>query len=246
MGYLHFAATSTHREFATTGTNTTSTQTVHPVSAMSRDSAYSYPHLSSLSHVLHMELWKDAPIPYDDIDTQLMMEAVASEFPRLLTEDDDDDGLPMTTSTPGSKFSKNRRASQQDRWMDLNLHDRYLNPESTLHKVHDGTLLKPMFTNTGAELEDSGVLLADFMANGHTHLREHDETNSPDDLHDTSNAADISANFSTDMISHQNNTFSFKVRSNSGSGPAQTPRVRSRHASTEAKGFQTPIARSMR
>lgn len=212
---------------------------------MSRDSAYSYAHLNSLSHVLHMELWKEAPIPYDDIDTLSLMEATANVLPHLLLDEDDEDGLAMNLSVTGSKMTKNRKQLHQNRWMDLSLRDRYLNPDSDLQKTHDTTILTPMFTKQNAELEDSGALLADFLANGRTHLRQ-EEIGSPDEFNDSTAGADISANISTDILSHQNNTFSFKIRSNSGSGPAQTPRVRSRHPSTDTKGFQTPIARSMR
>lgn len=212
---------------------------------MSRDSAYSYAHLNSLSHVLHMELWKDSPIPFDDIDTLSLMEAVSNIFPNLLLDDDDEDGLPMSSSMAGLKLSKNRKNMQQNHWMDLSLHERYLNPNSNLHMTHDTTILQPLYTQQNSDLEYSGALLADFLANGRSHLQDQADIASPEDFSD-SNIADVSTNLSTDIISHHNNTFAFKIRSNSGSGQAQTPRVRSRNPSTDNKGFQTPITRSMR
>lgn len=242
---------------------------------MTRDSTFSYIHIDNPNQVLYIERWKDDPIPFDDIDTQSLIDATANLFPLMHLGDDEDGILPMNLATFGAKVFKNRKLLKDKVWSDLGIYEKFLNEESPLNKQIDSTILKPIYTkpppntfeiddelldmieyqntiNTHiTEGEKNDVSIATFLANGYLH-----DMNIPNqDLND-SMIHDISLNSSSEMIG--NNSF-LNMRSNSigiqqhaqahsqyPQGVFQTPRVtRTRQPSTD-KNFQTPITRIMR
>lgn len=233
-----------------------------------RDSAFTYIHIDNPNQVLYMEKWQDDPIPFDDIDTHSLLEATSNLFPQLLLEDEEDGGIPISSSTFGAKVYKNRNLLKEKVWTDLGVYDKFLKESSSLHKQTDQTILKPIFTKLSNgyldTLEDfSRLTINDFLSNGYG--SDHTANQllmSPPDV-----GPDISGMSSSDYIGPTNN--SFVIRQSSTSGPSttqpilvsqlrvqhgstlgpqviQTPRVgRTRQSSTD-KNLQTPISRIVR
>lgn len=235
---------------------------------MTRDSTFSYVHIDNPNQVLYMERWIDEPIPFDDIDTQALMEATANLFPLILLEDEEDGTLAMSQATFGAKLNKNRRL--RDRvWSDLDIFDKFLNEESPLSKQTDKTILKPLYNKPppnafdevmdesggidNLEISSSGdrldLNIATFLANGYGPRHETDILSPGNDsiLH----LGDISGN--SDLLGAANNTF-LNLRSHSiGSSQQatsnqlfQTPRIRRTRQPSTDKNYQTPITRIMR
>lgn len=210
---------------------------------MSRDASFSYVHIDDPNHVLYMERWADAPIPFDDVDTHALVEATSNLFPQFLMEEEDDGGIPINSSTFGAKVYKNKSLLKDWVWSDLAIHD-FLKEGPG---IPDKTILNSFYST---QSPDDDLQISAFLANGYD--RDIQPLQSPD-VNSSIVAGDISAN-SSDLIGPSNNTFNLNLRSNSNSGPAnqplpfqqQTPQVaRTRQVSTD-KSFQTPIARIVR
>lgn len=224
-----------------------------------RDSTFSYVHLDDANQVIYMEKWQDDPIPFNDIDTQSLIEATSNLFPQFLLEEEEDSGLPINSSTFGTKVYKNRKLLKDKTWCDLAIFDKFLDESSSLHKQTDKTILESVYTKLSANVyeaidEPNEFTMADFLSNGYNPSETIDSMLSPPDMINDSimgnNAGDISLNSTSDLLVPGNNTFSMNIRSNSGNNPnpqlMQTPRIgRSRQHSTD-KIFQTPVTRIMR
>ncbi|KAK6455312.1 uncharacterized protein RJT20DRAFT_130106 [Scheffersomyces xylosifermentans] len=228
-----------------------------------RDSTYSYVHIDDPNQVLYLEKWQDDPIPFDDIDTQSLLEATASLFPQLLLEEEEDGAIPIQPATFGTKAYKNRQLVKDKVWNDFGIFEKFLNESSSLHKQVDKTILGSMHTRAtdrdsdqrGEEPGRPEFTVAEFLSNGFT-LNDNMDILSPSDLANDSimgvHHGDISLNSTSDLAGPGNNTF-LNTRSNSIGyanqqviGAVQTPRVgRTRQTSTD-KSFQTPITRIMR
>lgn len=220
-----------------------------------RDSTFSYVHIVDPNQVLYMERWRDDPIPFDDIDTQTLIEATTSLFPQLLLEEEEDGAIPINSTTLGAKVYKNRKLLKDKVWSDLGIFEKFLNETSSLNKQVDQTILKPVHSKheqgTYQFLEESHDLeIGDFLSNGYSANDNLHNILSPGNDSMMAYHGDISLNSTSDMLGPSNNTFS-NYRSNSmtnqtGQGPIQTPRhARTRQFSND-KNFQTPITRIMR
>lgn len=224
-----------------------------------RDSTFSYVHLDDPNQVIYMEKWEDDPIPFNDIDTQALIEATTSLFPQYLLDEEEDSGLPINTSTFGTKVYKNRKLLKDKAWSDLGIFEKFLDESSSIHKQTDKTILKSVHTklsnNPYENLDEPDEFtLAEFLSNGYNPSDTMDILSPPDMVNDSimgNNAGDISVNSTSDLLIPSNNTFSMNIRSTSGTNSnqnalIQTPRVaRSRQPSTD-KIFQTPVTRIMR
>lgn len=225
-----------------------------------RDSTFSYVHLDDPNQIIYMEKWEDDPIPFNDIDTQSLIEATTTLFPQYLLEEEEDSGLPISSSTFGTKVYKNRKLLKDKAWSDLAIFDKFMDESSSLHKQKDKTILKSVYTklsNNAYESVDDPeeFTIAEFLSNGYNPSDTMDILSPPDMVNDSimgNNAGDISINSTSDLLVPGNNTFSMNIRTNSGNNSnhqnavMQTPRIgRSRQPSTD-KIFQTPVTRIMR
>ncbi|EAZ63663.1 hypothetical protein PICST_28046 [Scheffersomyces stipitis CBS 6054] len=234
-----------------------------------RDSTYSYVHIDDPNQVIYMEKWQDDPIPFDDIDTQQLLEATANLFPQLLLEEEEDGAIPIQPATYGAKAYKNRQLLKDKIWNDFGIFEKFLNESSSLNKQVDKTILGSMYTKSNEHFDgdiadggedivkrENGFTVADYLSNGFTMNDNTMDILSPTDMANDSimgvHHGDISLNSTSDLPGGANNTF-FNARSNSigygnqaGVAAVQTPRVgRTRQTSTD-KSFQTPITRIMR
>ena len=217
---------------------------------------FSYIHMDDTHKILCMEQWQDSQVPYNDIETNSLVEATASLFPRCLLEEEEEGALPGNSTAFGNKVYKNHKLLKENIWSDLRIHEKFLDETSNLHKQKDKTILNSVYTKPTEDNNDksgSDITLAQFLSNGHySNENLEDASTSSEMINDSvigNNNVDIYVNSSNDY-SVPNNTFSVNMRSTSGSNPhgfsVQTPRVeRSRQYSTD-RVFQTPVTRSMR
>lgn len=216
-----------------------------------RDSTFSYVHIVDPNQVLYMERWRDDPIPFDDIDTQSLMEATSSLFPQLLLEEEEDGAIPINSTTLGAKVYKNRKLLKDMVWSDLGTFETFLNESSSLNKQVDHTILKPIHSGqpqrTYQFLEEPQKLtIGDFLSNGYSANDNLHNILSPGNDSMMAYHGDISLNSTSDVL--PSNSF-INYRSNSVTNTAQGPIQTPRHARTRQlsdKNFQTPITRIMR
>lgn len=216
-----------------------------------RDSHFSFIHLEDPNHVLHMEKWQDNPIPFDDIDTQALFDATANLFPQYLLEEEEDGGIPISSSTIGAKIIKDRKLLKDRTWQDLGIFDRFL--EESAPKRRDETILKSVYTKLhnpvyDVDNEHPELTMAEFLSSGYeVDMVDEHEISSSDIVNDSimGNTGDLSLT-SSDLLGPSGN-FSMNVRSSSvNSNAVQTPRPpRTRQLSTD-RNFQTPITRIIR
>ncbi|CCE88858.1 Piso0_001647 [Millerozyma farinosa CBS 7064] len=224
-----------------------------------RDSVYSYVHLQDQNHVIYMEKWQDDPLPFNDIDTQILFEQTSNLFPQFLIEEEEEGEVPVNSATFGAKVYKNRKLLKQKTWSDLGAYEKFLDENSNLHKKKDTTILKPVYNKQGTREYDSfdadrHFTITEFLSNGYGIGDSIENMLSPADMVNDSmmgnSAADVSAISTTDLLAASNNTWSMNMRSNSDSihqnNIVQTPRSgRSRQPSND-RIFQTPVTRIMR
>ncbi|KAG7661787.1 CTA6 [[Candida] subhashii] len=227
-----------------------------------RDGVFSYVHLDNANKVLYMERWREEPIPFDDIETQTLIEATSNQYPQLfLDEEEDDDVMYQPTPIFGSKVLKNRHLKEKI-WSDLRLQETFIEPSpSTTSRIKDKTMVPPI-----AYAEDiaSDLSLADFLSNGYNLLPAvHINESSPGNLSDSImgfHHGDITGNSTSDLMGSSNNTF-LNMRSSSINNPTlgdqshpqqqqqqqplETPRS-GRVRQLSDKNFQTPISRIVR
>ena len=217
---------------------------------------FSYIHMDDAHKVLCIEQWQDSQVPYNDIETNSLVEATASLFPRFLLEEEEDGALPGNSTAFGNKVYKNHKLLKENTWSDLGIHEKFLDETSNLHKEKDKTILKAVYTKPTEGNKDrpgNDMILAEFLSNGHYNSENLEDASASSEMINDSvmgnNNVDIFVNSSNDH-SVPNNTFSINMRSASGSNShgvsVQTPRVeRSRQYSTD-RVFHTPVTRSMR
>ena len=224
-----------------------------------RDSHYSHIHFNDSNQVLCMEKWGNYdPIPYDDIDTEVLFEATSNLFPQFLLEEEEDGGIPINPNNFSTKFYKNRRLREDRIWSDLGIFDRFLEENSDLHKQTDKTMLKPIYNRSDDTKfnADNDFTIASCLSNGYEPNDNLDNMISSNDLvndsimgHNTSDLS-INMNSNSDFIPPNTNFFPITKRNNSNSNItphgaiAQTPRVgRPRQSSND---YQTPVTRMLR
>ncbi|CAN3353925.1 hypothetical protein DICA3_A10968 [Diutina catenulata] len=121
------------------------------------DSSYNYSHINHPNHILYASKWSLQPIPYDDIDTERLLDSMAALFP----DDEDDITMPQLKAATRRKGQK----KNQPVWTDLSL-DRFLasTPQTARDAYRDHTMVPPMFTG---EDESDGV--NEYLSNGFNH-----------------------------------------------------------------------------
>ncbi|CAH2351423.1 hypothetical protein CLIB1423_03S05974 [[Candida] railenensis] len=212
-----------------------------------RDSHFSFIHLEDPNHVLYMEKWNEEPIPFDDIDTHALFEATANLFPQYLLEEEEDGGIPISSSTIGAKIFKDRKLLKERTWTDIGIYERF--SKTTGSSQRDETILKHIYTNSDSVDE---FTIADFLSNGYEADEDRDQDpGSPDMVNDSimGGTGDLSLNSTSDFIGPSSNTFTMNPTrsvSNSSTNQIQTPRPpRTRQPSSD-RNFQTPITRIIR
>lgn len=224
----------------------------------SRDGVFSYMHLDNPNKVLYMERWKEEPIPFDDIETQNLVEAVSSIYPQLfLDEEEEDETLYTQSSNFGAKALKNRHLKVKA-WSDLRLYETFLDESGELNVIRDKTIIPPIACPDIMADEIAGLSLADFLSNGYNippiNMA---DAGSPGNLSDSImgfHHADLTANSISDFGA--NNTFlnmrcsslnnaNMNIEEQSQAPPLETPRS-GRVRQMSDKNFQTPISRIMR
>lgn len=203
---------------------------------MSKDLVYLSVHFSHPDQVEFMEDWRNYHVPFDDIDTSQLFQALANIFPQFLLEEEEDGAIPLSLATFSSKVNKNKNMLRQPIWTDLGTD--HLRSDSKTSKLPDQTILKPLHSAVG---DDS---LTDFLSNGYN--AEFSVLSQ-----DNYNVSDSWLNVTSDFP--VNHTFS-NVRMRSTSGPHRqpsdypalhTPQVgRTRQMSLDK--YQTPIGRIVR
>ncbi|CUM63211.1 uncharacterized protein PRCAT00000781001 [Priceomyces carsonii] len=203
---------------------------------MSRDSNFSYVHINHPNQVLYIEKWKDEPIPFDDIDTQILFDTTLSVYPNFFFEEEDDNNLLVNSMNFGLKSLKNKRKLLKEKiWNDLNITEKFsdqLHPDNV-----DRTILSPLYTKHQSKNYDDfegdeGLTIGEFMSNGFT-------------LADNLERLQIE-NHDFLNFTHLNDTF-LNSRSNSFSQPVlQTPRMTKTRQPSNDNNFQTPITRMTR
>lgn len=214
-----------------------------------------------------MEKWQDEPIPFDDIDTHALYEATLNLFPKHLLDEEEDGGIPISSSTIGAKIFKDRKLLKERTWSDLGIYERFLQ-DTLAQRQRDETMLKPVYLSTAAEAEmeldpDSKLTIADFLSNGYDLDEEdmdHETCPSPDMVNDSmigigdrergEQMVDLSLNSTSDLIGPSSNSFNMNIRSSSTSStnnnPIQTPRPPRTRQLSQDRNFQTPITRIIR
>lgn len=207
---------------------------------MSRDGVFSYVHLDDPNKVLYMERWKDEPIPFDDIDTTNLIEAVVNVYPQLFAEDEEEDGMISFASQQfGSKIYKNRRSIKQKTWMDLNLlsfHDEKKVVDKTLIPAVAGDPDLADFLNNGFNRQECLILQSPIP---HSDVSLNSTSEYPSNTFSNLRSNSVTAHHQQQQLQQS------RSQSQSLQLQFQTPRPgRVRQVSTDK--FQTPIGRIMR
>lgn len=225
-----------------------------------RDSIFSYVHLDDSNHVLFMEKWQDEPIPFDDIDTQILFESTSNLFLNSLF-DDDDGGMSIHFNTLEFKVHKNQKFLKENVWVDLSIYEKFTNKSDKVNKILDQSLLKPLHSyylsdeNSNLNLLNNKLKINDFLSNKQFFNNNQNSINGSNldngsEIHPT----DFSLNSTSYMLGSLNNTF-LNYKSNSTSNSiyqmmnlqnAQTPNPVKRNSSKNEKNHHLSFIKSLR